>query len=150
MPYNAIRRKTLKFYEKNVVFRRPSPSRPFAYFNAANILPSTLYVTTSYVAVYLTFQRSPYYALSLFAVPEKRASRLFFSSSKCVKMQRGVLLISILLIPHNTRANTFPLFLSPTDIADSRPYTDRRRRRGSFAPRRPKIPSPSPYPQVPL
>lgn len=35
-----------------------------AFFNTANILPSTLSVTTSYVAVYLTFKRSPYYALA--------------------------------------------------------------------------------------
>lgn len=34
-----------------------------SYFNTANIAPSTLSVTTSYVAVYLTFKRSPYYAI---------------------------------------------------------------------------------------
>lgn len=33
------------------------------YFNTANIFPSTLSVTTSFVAVYLTFRRSPYYAI---------------------------------------------------------------------------------------
>lgn len=33
------------------------------YFNTANIVPSTLSVTTSFVAVYLTFRRSPYYAM---------------------------------------------------------------------------------------
>lgn len=33
------------------------------YFNTANIIPSTISVTTSFVAVYLTFRRSPYYAL---------------------------------------------------------------------------------------
>lgn len=32
--------------------------------NTANILPSTLSVTTSFLAVYLTFRRSPYYALA--------------------------------------------------------------------------------------
>lgn len=32
-------------------------------FNTANILPSTISVTTSFVAVYLTFRRSPYYAI---------------------------------------------------------------------------------------
>ena len=31
-------------------------------FNTANILPSTLSVTTSFVAVYLTFRRSPFFA----------------------------------------------------------------------------------------
>jgi len=34
------------------------------YFNTANIVPSTLSVTTSFVAVYLTFRRSPLFALA--------------------------------------------------------------------------------------
>jgi len=34
------------------------------YFGTANILPSTLSVTTSFLAVYLTFRRSPYFALA--------------------------------------------------------------------------------------
>ncbi len=34
------------------------------YFGTANLLPSTVSVTTSFVAVYLTFRRSPYYALA--------------------------------------------------------------------------------------
>ena len=34
------------------------------HFNTANILPSTLSVTTSFIAVYLTFRRSPYFALA--------------------------------------------------------------------------------------
>lgn len=33
------------------------------YFNTAHIIPSTISVTTSFVAVYLTFRRSPYYAV---------------------------------------------------------------------------------------
>ena len=33
-------------------------------FGTANILPSTLSVTTSFIAVYLTFRRSPYFALA--------------------------------------------------------------------------------------
>lgn len=33
-------------------------------FNTVNILPSTLSVTTSFVAVYLTFRRSPFFALA--------------------------------------------------------------------------------------
>lgn len=33
------------------------------YFHTANIIPSTISVTTSFVAVYLTFRRSPYYAI---------------------------------------------------------------------------------------
>ena len=35
-----------------------------AYFNTANIVPSTLSVTTSFIAVYLTFRRSPLFALA--------------------------------------------------------------------------------------
>lgn len=33
------------------------------HFRTANLLPSTLSVTTSFLAVYLTFRRSPYFAL---------------------------------------------------------------------------------------
>ena len=35
-----------------------------AYFNTANIVPSTVSVTTSFIAAYLTFRRSPYFALA--------------------------------------------------------------------------------------
>lgn len=35
-----------------------------AFFNTENLIPSTLSVTTSFVAVYLTFKRSPYFALA--------------------------------------------------------------------------------------
>ena len=34
------------------------------YFNTVNLLPSTLSVTTSFIAVYLTFRRSPYFAIA--------------------------------------------------------------------------------------
>ena len=34
------------------------------YFNTANIIPSTVSVTTSFLAVYLTFRRSPCFALA--------------------------------------------------------------------------------------
>ena len=34
------------------------------YFGTANLLPSTLSVTTSFAAVYLTFRRSPFFALA--------------------------------------------------------------------------------------
>ena len=34
------------------------------HFHTANMLPSTLSVTTSFIAVYLTFRRSPYFALA--------------------------------------------------------------------------------------
>lgn len=33
------------------------------YFSTANLIPSTLSVTTSFAAVYLTFRRSPYFSL---------------------------------------------------------------------------------------
>ena len=35
-----------------------------AYFGTTNIIPSTISVTTSFLAVYLTFRRSPYFALA--------------------------------------------------------------------------------------
>jgi len=35
-----------------------------AYFQTANLLPSTLSVSTSFLAVYLTFRRSPYFAIA--------------------------------------------------------------------------------------
>ena len=35
-----------------------------SYFNTANIIPSTFSVTTSFIAAYLTFRRSPYFALA--------------------------------------------------------------------------------------
>ncbi len=35
-----------------------------SYFNTANIIPSTISVTTSFAAVYLTFRRSAYYAIA--------------------------------------------------------------------------------------
>lgn len=34
------------------------------YFNTSNLFPSTLSVTTSFIAVYLTYRRSAYYALA--------------------------------------------------------------------------------------
>ena len=34
------------------------------YFDTTNIIPSTISVTTSFLAVYLTFRRSPYFALA--------------------------------------------------------------------------------------
>ncbi len=35
-----------------------------SYFNTANILPSTFSVTTSFLAIYLTARRSPFYAIA--------------------------------------------------------------------------------------
>lgn len=37
------------------------------YFNTANLLPSTLSISTSFIAVYLTFRRSPYFSLAYVA-----------------------------------------------------------------------------------
>ncbi len=34
------------------------------HFNTTNMIPSTISVTTSFIAVYLTFRRSPYFALA--------------------------------------------------------------------------------------
>lgn len=34
------------------------------YFNTANLIVSTVSITTSFIAVYLTFRRSPYFALA--------------------------------------------------------------------------------------
>ncbi|MBP3854116.1 MAG: nicotinamide mononucleotide transporter [Ruminiclostridium sp.] len=34
------------------------------HFDTANIIPSTIYVTTSFMAVYLTFRRCPTFALA--------------------------------------------------------------------------------------
>ncbi len=34
------------------------------YFNTANLIPSTISVTTSFLAVYLTFRRSPFFAFA--------------------------------------------------------------------------------------
>ena len=34
------------------------------YFGTANLIPSTLSVTTTFIAAYLTFRRSPYFALA--------------------------------------------------------------------------------------
>jgi len=34
------------------------------YFNTANLLPSTVSVTTSFIAAFLTFKRSPFFALA--------------------------------------------------------------------------------------
>lgn len=35
-----------------------------SFFNTANIVPSTLSVSTSFIAAYLTFRRSPYFAVA--------------------------------------------------------------------------------------
>ena len=50
-------------YSTNAVAQHPF-ALILEHFNTANILPSTLSVATSFIAVYLTFRRSPYFALA--------------------------------------------------------------------------------------
>ena len=52
------------------------------YFNTANIIPSTVSVTTSFIAVYLTFRRSPYFALA-YAANDVVLIILWVSASMC-------------------------------------------------------------------
>lgn len=52
------------------------------YFNTANLLPSTVSVTTSFAAVYLTFRRSPYFALA-YAANDIVLIILWVSASLC-------------------------------------------------------------------
>ena len=52
------------------------------YFNTANIILSTLSVTTSFVAVYLTFRRSPYFAIA-YAVNDIILIFLWILASLC-------------------------------------------------------------------
>ncbi|MBQ2839993.1 MAG: nicotinamide mononucleotide transporter [Oscillospiraceae bacterium] len=52
------------------------------HFNTANIVPSTLSVTTSFLAVYLTFRRSPYFAVA-YAANDIILIILWFLASLC-------------------------------------------------------------------
>ena len=52
------------------------------HFNTANIIPSTLSVTTSFLAVYLTFRRSPYFAIA-YAVNDIILIILWLLASLC-------------------------------------------------------------------
>lgn len=52
------------------------------YFNTANIVPSTLSVTTSFVAVYLTFRRSPLFAIA-YALNDVVLIALWIMASSC-------------------------------------------------------------------
>lgn len=63
-----------------------------AAFETANLLPSTLSVTTSFIAVYLTFRRSPYYAVAYAAndviliilwILASRQNTAYFSVTVC-------------------------------------------------------------------
>ncbi len=51
-------------------------------FNTANLIPSTISVTTSFLAVYLTFRRSPYFALA-YAANDIVLIILWISASTC-------------------------------------------------------------------
>ncbi|MBQ6844338.1 MAG: nicotinamide mononucleotide transporter [Agathobacter sp.] len=53
-----------------------------AYFDTANLIPSTLSVTTSFLAVYLTFRRSPYFALA-YAANDLVLIVLWVLASRC-------------------------------------------------------------------
>lgn len=72
-PYNGNKAevKVNKINKKEVVFMlliTDAVTAAFyyilAYFNTANLIPSTLSVTTSFIAVYLTFRRSPFFAVA--------------------------------------------------------------------------------------
>ena len=52
------------------------------HFDTANIVPSTLSVTTSFLAVYLTFRRSPYFAIA-YAVNDVILIILWLLASLC-------------------------------------------------------------------
>lgn len=72
-PYNGnrseVKVKIIKIKEILIMFLLSVAVTFLFYFilvslNTANLLPSTLSVTTSFIAVYLTFRRSPYFALA--------------------------------------------------------------------------------------
>ena len=61
---NRIRRKEIILMTALTVVVTVAFYFVLRYFNTANLLPSTLSVTTSFIAVYLTFRRSPYFAIA--------------------------------------------------------------------------------------
>ena len=60
---NTLRKKEIAFMWVLAVAVTVAFYFVLAAFNTANIVPSTISVTTSFVAVYLTFRRSPFFAL---------------------------------------------------------------------------------------
>lgn len=60
---NSIKKKEYIFMWIVTVFVTSIFYFVLEYFDTANIIPSTISVTTSFLAVYLTFRRSPYYAI---------------------------------------------------------------------------------------
>lgn len=70
-PYNSNKSevKVNKLHKKEIIFMFALTAVVtavfyyiLAYFDTANLMPSTLSVTTSFIAVYLTFRRSAFYA----------------------------------------------------------------------------------------
>lgn len=61
---NSIKRKEVFFMLLLTAFVTALFYFVLEYFDTANIIPSTLSVTTSFVAAYLTFRRSPFFALA--------------------------------------------------------------------------------------
>ena len=61
---NSINRKEIIFMSLGTVLITILFYYILEYFETANIIPSTLSVTTTFVAVYLTFRRCPYFAVA--------------------------------------------------------------------------------------
>ncbi len=61
---NHLSRKEIVFMNVLTVFVTCVFYFILSYFNTSNIIPSTISVTTSFIAVYLTFRRSSYFALA--------------------------------------------------------------------------------------
>ncbi len=61
---SALRRRDIVFMGVATVIVTVAFYNILAFFNTANLVPSTLSVATSFIAVYLTFRRSPYFALA--------------------------------------------------------------------------------------
>lgn len=61
---NSIRKKEIAFMLIMTVIITVLFYFVLKYFNTSNTIPSTLSVTTSFIAVYLTFRRSPYFAIA--------------------------------------------------------------------------------------
>lgn len=61
---NSVSKKELLFMSLTTFIITVAFYYILKYFGNANIIPSTFSVTTSFVAVYLTFRRSPYFAIA--------------------------------------------------------------------------------------
>lgn len=61
---NKITRKEVAFMTALTLFVTVAFCFILEYFNTANLIPSTFSVSTSFLAAYLTFRRSPYFALA--------------------------------------------------------------------------------------